>query len=233
MSEMRLQLQDQIKRVHDDVTAVQTSLSNAWLEIESLKADAEGNKQKIEELDKQVRTLKAEMEAEKHKRLQLDMYLRRENLRLIGIQEKEQEDVEKIVRGILDEMGVLRDNLEFHAVHRVSVKKQVGEYLDHPDGPKQYNRQIIMRFVNRQDRDRVWMNKEKIKNSKNYSSAFFIQDFPKEIADERAKLRKIAKNAKDNNIQVEIRKNKIFVVSSQMSYGLKEIPDFFKDAISR
>ena len=53
------------------------------------------------------------------------------------------------------------------------------------------------------------MNKEKIKNSKDYSSAFFSQDFPKEIADERAKLRKIAKNAKDNNIQVEIRKNKM------------------------
>ena len=102
MSEMRLQLQDQIKRVHDDVTAMQTSLSNARLGIESLKADAEGNKQKVEELDKQVRTLKAEMEAEKQKRLQLNMYSRRENLRLIGIQEKEQEDVEKIVRGLMD-----------------------------------------------------------------------------------------------------------------------------------
>ena len=85
-----------------------------------------------------------------------------------------------------------------------------------------------MRFVNRQDRDRVWMNKEKIKNSKDYSSAFFTQDFTKEIADERAKLRKIVKNAKDNNIQVEFRKNKIFVVLSQMSYGLKEIPDILK-----
>ena len=76
MSEMRLKLEDQIKRVHDDVTAVQTSLSNAWLEIESLKTDAEGKKQKIEELDKQVRTLKVEMEAEKQKRIQLDMYSR-------------------------------------------------------------------------------------------------------------------------------------------------------------
>ena len=105
------------------MTAEQTSLRNAWLEIESLKEDAEGKKQKIEELDKQVRTLKAEMEAEKQKRIQMDMYSRRENLRLIGIQEKEQEDVEKIVRGILDEMGVLWDNLEFHAVHHVGVKE--------------------------------------------------------------------------------------------------------------
>ena len=83
------------------------------------------------------------------------MYSIRENLRLIGIQEKEQEDVEKIVHGILDEMGVLRDNLDFHAVHCVGVKRQVGQYLDHPNGSKQYNHQIIMRFVNQQDRDRV------------------------------------------------------------------------------
>ena len=32
MLDMWLQLQDRIKRIHDDVTAVQTSLSNAWLE---------------------------------------------------------------------------------------------------------------------------------------------------------------------------------------------------------
>ena len=96
------------------------------------------------------------------------MYSRRENLRLIGIQEKEQEDVEKIVRGILDEMGVLRDKLKFHAVHRVRGKKQVGKY----------NRQIIMRFVVcRQDQDRVWMNKENIKNSKDNSSAFPLKIF--------------------------------------------------------
>ena len=85
-----------------------------------------------------------------------------------------------------------------------------------------------MRFVNPQDRDIVWMNKEKIKNSKDHSSAFFTQDFPKEITDERAKLGKIAK---DNNIQVEIRKNKIFVVSSQMSYGLKGFL-IFKDGMN-
>ena len=53
-------------------------------------------KQKIKELDKEVRTLKAEMEAEKQRRIQLDMYSWRENLRLIGIQKKELEDVEKI-----------------------------------------------------------------------------------------------------------------------------------------
>ena len=51
MSEMRLQLHGQIKRVDDDVTAVQTSLgtslSNAWLETESLQEDPEGKKQEI------------------------------------------------------------------------------------------------------------------------------------------------------------------------------------------
>ena len=69
------------------------------------------------------------MEAEKQKRIQLNMYSMRENLRLIGIQEKEQEDVEKIVRGVLDEMGVLRDNVEIHAVHRVGVKKTGSSWI--------------------------------------------------------------------------------------------------------
>ena len=133
-------MQDQIKRAHDDVSAVQTSLSDA-----SLKEDVEGEKQKIEELNKQVTTLKAVLEAKKQKKIQLDMYFRRENLNLIGTRVKEQEDLEKIVRGILDEMGVLRDSLEFHSVHHVGVKKQ--DVQCHPDGPRQYNRQIIMKFV--------------------------------------------------------------------------------------
>ena len=71
-----------------------------------------------------------------------------------------------------------------------------------------------MRFVNRQDLNIVWMNKEKIKNLKDYCAACFT---PNEVADERAKLRKTAKNAKDSNIQMQIRKNKIFVVSSQFN----------------
>ena len=60
------------------------------------------------------------MESEKQKRLHLDFYSQKENLRLIGVKEngdnecvKENgdEDCEKLVRKILDEMGILRHGL--------------------------------------------------------------------------------------------------------------------------
>ena len=75
-----------------------------------------------------VNNLKRNVESEKQKRFHLDFYSRRENLRLIGVKEngddecvKENGDegCEKLVRKILDEMGVLRYGLDFHAVHRV------------------------------------------------------------------------------------------------------------------
>ena len=68
---------------------------------------------------------KRNVESEKQKRLHLDFYSRRENLRLIGVKENGDDecvkengdkDCEKLVRKILDEMGVLRYGLDFHAV---------------------------------------------------------------------------------------------------------------------
>ena len=85
-------------------------------------------KAEIQILKTDVNNLKRNVESEKQKRLHLDFYSRRENLRLIGVKEngddecvKENgnEDCEKLVRKILDEMGVLRYGLDFHAVHRI------------------------------------------------------------------------------------------------------------------
>ena len=74
------------------------------------------------------------------------------------------------------------------------------------NGPSQsYSHQIIMRFVNRQHRELVWRNKENISKSKKYSGAFFVPDYPKEIAQERSLLRKAAKRARDDEIKAEIR----------------------------
>ena len=98
---------------------------------------------------KSVKFLQAELESEKQKRLQLDFYSRRENLRLVGIKEEEGEEPEDVVREILQQMAVLRENLEFHVVHWVGEKRWLSK-----DGI-QYDRQIIMTFVNRQDRDRM------------------------------------------------------------------------------
>ena len=92
----------------------------------------------------------------------------------------------------------------------------------------QYNRQIIMRFVNRQDRDRVWKNKEKILECEKYKHAFFVKDLLKEVATEKAILQKVAKKPKDNNIEYHLRNHKVFLVNTRMAYSLKELPEYLK-----
>ena len=154
MSEMQFQMQEQMKIIVDDVTGMKTSLEEAWVEIEALKSTCDQQNATIARPEKSVKSLQAELESGKQKRLHLDFYSRIENLRLVGIEEEEGEEPEDVVREILQHMGVLRENLEFHAVRRVGEKRWLSK-----DGI-QYNRQIIMRFVNRQDRDRVWKNRE-------------------------------------------------------------------------
>ena len=116
VSEMQFQMQEQLKVIVDDVTGMKTSLEGAWVEIEALKSASDLQNATIARLEKSVKSLQAELESEKQQRLHLDS--RRENLRLVGIEE-EGEEPEDVVREILQQMGVLRENLEFHAVHRV------------------------------------------------------------------------------------------------------------------
>ena len=77
------------------------------MEIEALKTEVSEKTVVIDKLDKIVKALQASLEAEKRQRLLLNSYSRRENLRLVGIEENEGEDTEVLVREMLDEMGVL------------------------------------------------------------------------------------------------------------------------------
>ena len=127
---------------------------------------------------------------------------------MVGIEENECEDTEVLVCEILDEMGVMRESLEFYAVYRVGQKRVSTKSESSANGnePSPYNRQIIMRFVNRQHRELVWRNKTNISKSKKYSGTFFVPDYPKGIAQERSLLRKAATRARDNEIEAEKKK---------------------------
>ena len=86
---------------------VKTSINGAWMEIEVLKKEVSEKTVAIDQLDKTVKSLQASFEAEKRQRLLLDSYSRRENLKLVGIEENEGGDKEGLVLEILNEMGVL------------------------------------------------------------------------------------------------------------------------------
>ena len=82
-------------------------------------------------------------------------------------------------------MGLLREGLTFHAVHRVGPNRS----------DRTSPRQIIIRFLVRKDKERVWQNRQKISKSVKFGTCFFTLDYTKEIADERSLRRKIAKKS--------------------------------------
>ena len=63
--EMWLQLQEQIKYVHDDVADVKTSINGVWMEIEALKKEVSEKTVVIDQLDKTVKSLQVSLEAKK------------------------------------------------------------------------------------------------------------------------------------------------------------------------
>ena len=231
MSEIKIQLQHDIKEVRDNLSAMRVSLDNVWSEVESMKSQLQCHEKEIETLQSSVAVLSAHarVDAEKQERLRLDTYSRRENLRLIGIpetgegMEAEEEACEVIVCDILRDMRITCEIAGFYSIHRA------GHIRRGPDG-KPSRRQIIMWFISRKDRNEVWHRKENISRAKKYPGAFFVQDYPREVAAERAELRRIAKKARDiHKMKVEIKYNKIVMVDSGVSYGLKELPQYLKN----
>ena len=139
--------------------------------------------------------------------------------------EKDDENCEEVVVRCLTEMDISPTSMNFHAVHRVGKKKPSPTNSTEEVSP----RQIIVRFISRKDRDNVWENRGKVKNStdKLFENAFFCTKENPEIS---YKLRKAARRAREKyKMKVTNGNNRLCMVKSEMSYGVNEIPQFLSE----
>ena len=79
----------------------------------------------------------------------------------------------KLIYDVISSFGVNTSQNWFHTVHRV------GKKAEDRCGP------IIARFVCREDRDRVWLERGKIKQSTTYPDAYITEDYARAIQEER------------------------------------------------
>ena len=107
----------------------------------------------------------------------IEQYTRRENLRFNKIPESEDENCKAIIYDVISSLGVNTSEIRFHAVHRVGKKAE------------NRCRPIIARFVCREDRDRVWLERGKI----------ITEDYARAIQEERKKLMKAMMKARDDH----------------------------------
>ena len=122
--------------------------------------------------------------------------------------------------------------MNFRAVHRVRKKKP-----SPTNSTEEVSlRQIIVRFISGKDKDNVWENRGKVKNStdKLFENAFFVPNLTKENAEISYKLCKAARQAREKyKMKVTTRNNRLCMVESGMSYDVNEIPQFLSKVRKR
>lgn len=163
---------DRFKRIEDTVNRRDSTIERVTRNIEQLLSDMFELRKENDVLKNEIALLKKENEAIRHevdfvKSKQklisaelndLEQYSRRNNIQIFGVPEdSSDENCEKIAMKILAQnLQVEVNPTDIEAAHRVGKKI-----------PERTNpRPVIVRFVNRKDRDRVMMNKRKLKGSR-------------------------------------------------------------------
>ena len=186
--------------------------------MDFMKEKAEKNLQEtnseVEALRNKIATLEIQLKAETENNIKLEQYTRRENLRFNNIQETEDEDCKTLIYDIIqNEMGIDTSNIRFHAVHRV------GREIEGRCRP------IIARFISREDRDVVWKNRSRIKNSDNHTNAYITEDYARAIQEEGKVLIKAMMKAREEQGLHDAKVIGRFLLINNEKYNFQNIPE--------
>ena len=118
--------------------------------IDEQTAEIQGLKADLKKLQAENEKLKPALKEAQENLVALENYTRRENLRFMNIPESRGENCQDIIYDVLEnDLKMNAVEIRFHAVHRVGKPRQNNGAT--PPRP----RQIIARFVVREDRDAV------------------------------------------------------------------------------
>lgn len=211
----------EIDAVKLSIKDMEKSLTYTQCEVQDLKvhfeAETKEHSKEVDSLNKKIADLEDRLKQEVENNIALEQYTRRENLRFNNIEEKDKEDCKRVVYNILEkELGVDTTKIRFHAVHRVG-KKIHGR-----------RRPIIARFVCREDRDKVWSVRGKIKESITHSDAYITEDYARAIQEERKILIKAMMKAREEHGLSNAKVKGRFLFINNERYDSNNIPEYLK-----
>ena len=219
LDKLRDEFKAELDAVKLSIRDIEKSLTYTQSEVEDLKEHFEMEtkelSKEVDTLNEKIADLEDRLKQEVENNIALEQY---ENLRFNNIEEKEHEDCKAVVYNILaKELGVDTSKIRFHAVHRV--------------GKKIHGRRrplIIVRFACREDRDKVWSVRGKIKKSMIHADAYITQDYARAIREERKVLIKVTMKAREehglNDAKV---KGRVLFINNER-YDSKSIPEYLK-----
>ena len=220
LDKLRYDFKADINEVKSSIRKLEDSIEFTQGEVDTLKEQVNEKSKKhatdVELLHQKVAELELKLKEEVDRNTNLEQYTRRENLRFNKIPESEDENCKAIIYDVISSLGVNTSQIRFHTVHRIGKKAE------------DRCRPIIARFVCREDRARVWLERGKIKQSTTYPDAYITEDYARAIQEERKKLIKAMMKARDehglNNVKVKGR----FPYIDKDRYDHENIPGFLK-----
>ena len=168
LGKLRYEFKADINEVKSSIQKLENSIEFTQGEAESLKEQVKQESKKhatdVESLHKMAAELELKLKEEVERNINLEQYSRRENLRFNNIPETEEEDCKALIYDVIEKyLDVDTSQIRFHAVHRVGKMSE------------DRCRPIIARFVCREDRNRVWIERGRIKNSTTYTVSYITR----------------------------------------------------------
>ena len=170
------------------LTGINITIKKLVEEVEYLKEEVEESKLKYEEIKTENEKLKQIVNTTFFKVDELEQYGRRENIRILGVAERndERDDGEEVVTNVAKALNVeLNPELDIQRVHRLGKKKK---------GPKAKPRPVIVRFASYKKRMEFMYQKSKLKVHPNFNGVYLTED----LTSLRAKMLKYVKGAGKN-----------------------------------
>ena len=244
ISRLNAELKEEVEAIKTNLKSVEQSLQSAWDYITDLQEEStthsdftrtsqqtldsyqdEINLLKrnsasavIQNQQTEIRALQASLEREKEKIIALENYSRRENLRFMNIPERKDENCSDVIYDIIEnELRIEPENILFHAVHRIGKPREADDAKPRP---------IIARFLCREDRDKVYRIKNRLKKSRKFKDAYIIQDYAQAIQMERKVLIKAMFLAGEKGADAKVVDRKLII--GENTFHVNNIPEEFR-----
>ena len=244
ISRLNAELKEEVEAIKTNLKSVEQSLQSAWDYITDLQEESKTHSDfkrtsqqtldsyqeeinllkrnsasaVIQNQQSEIRALQASLEREKEKIIALENYSRRENLRFMNIPERKDENCSDVIYDIIEnELRIDPENILFHAVHRIGKPREADDAKPRP---------IIARFLCREDRDKVYRIKNRLKKSRRFKDAYITQDYAQAIQMERKVLIKAMFLAREKGADAKVVDRKLII--GENTFHVNNIPEEFR-----
>ena len=198
------QLSSHIDPIKTQLNSVLQSLSLAHDEIASLKDRVRvlgETEKKVDLISARMSELANENKALKDHILNIEYQSRRDNLQFMDIQERRDENPERVILQILDRAGIVMCGRDIVRAHRL------GPYR------ARYTRPIIVKFAHYKDREIVWAMRYELLQQ---SHIHVVEDWPQEMAERRRMLLPIFHAARNERNEAGQPRNRVKLVKDKL-----------------